>query len=68
MFVEAPDDEELRRRLLGRGETPERAEARIAEAARERAEAVSLGYDTVVNDDLDRAVAAIAGMLAESRP
>ena len=68
VFVEAPDDEELRRRLLGRGETPERAEARIAEAARARADAGSHGYDTVVNDDLDRAVAAIAGMLAESRP
>ncbi|MEE3252278.1 MAG: guanylate kinase, partial [Actinomycetota bacterium] len=58
----------VRRRVLARGATPDRGAARSAEAARERAEAVSLGYDTVVNDDLDRAVAAIAGMLAESRP
>ena len=68
VFVEAPDDDELRRRLLGRGDSAERADARIAEAARERAEAVALGYETVVNVDLDRAVAAIAGMLAERRP
>ena len=64
----APDDDAWRGRRRGRGDTPHRPEARSAEAARERAEAVSLGYDTVVNDDLDRAVAAIAGMLAESRP
>ncbi|MBC8364775.1 MAG: guanylate kinase [Actinobacteria bacterium] len=67
VFVEAPDDEELRRRLLGRGEAPERTETRIAEAGRERAEAVALGYGTVVNDDLDRAVAEITAMLAERR-
>ncbi|MDP7352281.1 MAG: hypothetical protein QF739_05740 [Acidimicrobiales bacterium] len=67
VFVEAPDDEELRRRLLGRGEAPERTEARIVEAGRERAEAVAIGYETVVNDDLDRAVAVIAAMLAERR-
>jgi len=67
VFVEAPSDDELRRRLLGRGEAPDRTEARIAEAGRERAEAVALGYATVVNDDLGRALAVIDGLLAERR-
>lgn len=67
VFVEAPDVDEQRRRLIGRGEDPERAEARISEGVRERVEAEMLGYTVVVNDDLAGAVAAIGSLIAERR-
>ncbi|MDP6975040.1 MAG: hypothetical protein QF575_00580 [Acidimicrobiales bacterium] len=67
VFVEAPDEGELRRRLVDRGDPPDRVEDRIVEARRERAAAAELGYTTVVNDDLEQAVAEIAGLLASRR-
>lgn len=67
VFVDAPDDEELRRRLLGRGDPPADAQARIAEARRERSEAGLLGYQRVVNDDLDASVARIEALIAAER-
>ena len=67
LFLDAPDDEELRRRLLGRGDPPERADQRVAEAARERAEAARLGYRTVVNDDFEDTVAAVRGLVEAAR-
>jgi len=67
LFVDAPDDDELRRRLLGRGDGPDRAEQRIAEAGRERAEAEALGYQRVVNDDLEAAIAEVRGLVDAAR-
>ncbi|HJL83171.1 MAG TPA: hypothetical protein QGF43_04590 [Acidimicrobiales bacterium] len=64
LFVDAPDDDELRRRLVDRGDGTERADARIIEAMRERAEAVDLGYTIVLNADLDRAVREVAALIA----
>ena len=63
LFVDAPDDGELRRRLLGRGDGAERADARVAEAARERRAADDLGYRRVVNDDLEATVELVAGLI-----
>ena len=63
LFVDAPDDIELRRRLMGRGDDPERADARVAEAARERREADELGYRRVVNDDLEVTVELVVGLI-----
>ncbi len=67
VFLEAPSDMELRRRLIGRGETSAIADIRIAEARRERLEAIELGYRTVINDDIDDAVNEIMAMLDARR-
>ena len=67
LFVDAPDDEELVGRLVGRGESVEQAETRVREATRERGEAEQLGYLRVINDNLDEAVARIASLIGEHR-
>ena len=66
LFVDA-SDAILRRRLLARGDSTERAEERLAEADRERAEATSLGYRFVANEDLGSAVTVVADMIAAHR-
>ena len=66
MFVDA-SDAILRRRLLARGDSTERADERLAEADRERAEATSLGYRFIANEDLGSAVAVMAEMIASYR-
>jgi guanylate kinase len=56
VFVTAPDDTELRRRLESRGEDDEETiERRLAQAERE-ARATDLFDSVVVNDDVDAAV------------
>ena len=67
LFVDAPDDDELRRRLLERGDSRERTEQRIAEAARERAEADDLGYRRVVNDDLETTIVEVRELIDVAR-
>ena len=66
LFVDASDDE-LRRRLIGRGDSRDRAEQRIAEAARERAEAGDLGYRRVANDDLETAIVEVRELIDAAR-
>ena len=66
VFVKPPSPEELRRRLAARGtESPADLERRLAAAAAEEARAPEFDA-VVVNDDLDRAVAEVAGILAGS--
>jgi len=67
IFVDAPNEEEQRRRLIERGDSEERAEERIIEGGRERTEAEVLGYLKVVNDDLEEAVKIIQEVIAEKR-
>ena len=67
IFVEAPSAGHQRARLRGRGDSDDRVAARLAKAGEERAMAESLGYETVVNDDLSRAVAAIEKIIAADR-
>ena len=67
LFVDAPDRDVQRRRLQGRGDPPERVEARIAEAEREFRDAVALGCLFLVNDDLDRVVAEIRQLIDDAR-
>jgi guanylate kinase len=66
VFVRPPSPEELRRRLTERGtETAESLDRRLAAAAAE--EAWSPEFDhVVVNDDLERVVAEVAGILSGS--
>ena len=53
VFVDAPSDAELYRRLVGRGDGADRAASRISEAARERVEAARIGYRMLVNDAIE---------------
>lgn len=68
VFVAPPSLAELRRRLEDRGtESPESLERRLAAAAAEQARAAE--FDAiVVNDDVTRATAEVAGILAGSLP
>lgn len=67
VFVEAPDPETQRARLVGRGDPPEKVAARLAESAAEAALARSLDCLFLVNDDLDHAVAEIRKLIDARR-
>lgn len=67
IFVLPPNEEELRRRLTGRGtETPEQISARLELAKEEIAQRDRFDYD-VVNDDLERAVGEIVGIIEREK-
>jgi guanylate kinase len=67
VFVKPPSPDELRRRLMSRpSAVSEDIEARLAAAAAEEAQAVAFDA-VVVNDDVDAAVAQVAGILAARR-
>jgi len=66
VFVRPPTLNDLRERLVGRGtETEAAITGRLAEAARELAQAEQFDF-VVVNDDLERVVGEVAGILAGS--
>ncbi len=67
ILVVAPDDDELERRLRGRGDSEEHVRRRPELAEIEVAEGRTMADHVVVNDDLDRAVAEVAGILAGYR-
>ena len=63
IFLAPPSWEELERRLLGRGtEGPEERERRLA-TARVEMDAASEFDHVVINDDIDRAVGELAGLI-----
>jgi guanylate kinase len=66
VFVRPPTLADLRARLEGRGtETAEELARRLAEAERELARAAEFDF-VVVNDDLERVVGEVAGILSGS--
>jgi guanylate kinase len=66
VFLTAPDEAELRRRLLDRGtETPEAAQRRLARAEAELA-AQGEFDEVIVNDDVGRATATLVGLMGLS--
>jgi guanylate kinase len=67
VFVDAPSREEQRRRLVGRGDSPEKVEQRIAIADAEAAAAAEVGMRVVLNDDLERALTELEDIIARSR-
>ena len=67
VFVDAPSPEHQRTRLELRGDDPETIARRMKKTASERAEALRMGYEIVVNDDLIRAVEAIEALIASDR-
>ena len=62
-----PSVEEQRRRLLGRGDSPEQAEARIARGRPRAPRREGARLPFVINDDLDRAVAEIRAAIDAGR-
>ena len=67
IFIEAPSREEQRRRLEARGDPPEKVSQRLAIADAEATAARDLGMHVIVNDDLDRATAAVAELIGQGR-
>ncbi|MGI9601409.1 MAG: guanylate kinase [Acidimicrobiales bacterium] len=67
LFLDAPDREVQRRRLQGRGDPPEKVEARLARGDEERVLAQGAGYRTIINDELDAAVTDVARVINEER-
>lgn len=67
IFIQVSSMEELRRRLAQRGEdTPEVIEKRLANAEREMAAVPEYRY-TIVNDEFERAVAALLGIIEKEQ-
>ena len=67
VFVDAPSPEHQRKRLQNRGDDAATVARRMRKTASERAEAEEMGYDIVVNDEVNRAVRAIEGLIAADR-
>ena len=63
IFVDAPSREEQRRRLEGRGDTPDRIQERLDLSVTELERAEALGMHRVVNDDLEQAVEEVEALV-----
>ena len=67
VFIDAPSREVQAERMRRRGDPEEKVGRRLAHAQQEVDAASGLPYVTVVNDDLDRAVGEVAGLIARAR-
>jgi guanylate kinase len=67
ILIEPPSPEALRDRLLARGDDAAAVDVRLRRAAEELTRGRVLADYTVVNDDVDRAVAEVAGILDRHR-
>ena len=67
VFVDAPTREAQRARLAGRGDPPDKVEARLACADAELSTAQELGAEILINDDLDRALEELEALIRERR-
>lgn len=62
-----PSPEVQRERLVGRGDPPDKVEARVAAAIEELAAARAMDAIEIVNDDLDATVAELAAVIQSAR-
>ena len=67
VFVDAPSPEHQRKRLENRGDDAATVARRMRKTASERDEALEMGYEIVVNDEVSRAVRAIESLIASDR-
>jgi guanylate kinase len=67
VLLVAPSRDEQASRLRGRGDRPEQVEQRLAKADEEIARARALGAVEVVNDDVDRTVDQLLGIIDDAR-
>jgi guanylate kinase len=68
VFIDTPDIAEQRRRLEGRGDPPDKVDARIAHGENERLAAADLDMHRILNDELARATAELAALIDAHRP
>lgn len=67
VFVQPPSREEQRRRLQGRGDSDEHVQLRLKKAEDEERLGAEQADVVIVNDDLERAVAEIQGIIGAAR-
>jgi guanylate kinase len=67
VFVQPPSREEQRRRLQGRGDSEQHVVERLKKAEDEERLGAEIADVIVVNDDLERAVAEIQGIIGAAR-
>lgn len=67
VFVSPPSRDEQQRRLEGRGDSPEHVAERLRKAVEEEERGAQEADVVVVNDDLDRVVAEIEGIIGAAR-
>jgi guanylate kinase len=67
IFVDAPSRTHQEDRLRGRGDPDKKVQARLAKAGDEAAVSRRLDSAIVINDDLERAVREVEGMIATRR-
>ncbi len=67
VFVQPPSRDEQQRRLQGRGDSPEHVVERLRKAEEEERLGAQQADVVVVNDDLERAVAEIEGIIGAAR-
>jgi guanylate kinase len=67
IFVDAPSPEEQERRLRQRGDPEDKVRLRMDKSAAERDLGRRMGAVTVVNDDLNRALARLHDIIAQAR-
>ena len=67
VLIVPPDDDALMARLQARGDTDAAIQARLERAAMELEKGRKVADHVVVNDDLDRAVGEVAGILEKHR-
>jgi guanylate kinase len=67
VFVRAPSPEVQEQRLRSRGDPEEHIQRRIALGKLEDAQGRKLAHRVLINDDLDRAVQELAGLVEEIR-
>lgn len=67
VLVVPPSRADQRARLEGRGDSREQVERRVSKAEEEETEGRRLAHHVVINDDLERAVGEVAGILKQYR-
>ena len=67
VFVQPPSREEQRRRLQGRGDSDDHVQLRLKKAEDEERLGAQQADVVIVNDDLERAVAEIQGIIGAAR-
>lgn len=67
IFLDTPNREVQRQRMVGRGDTPERIEQRLQKAEEELARSKELDFVHLINDELERTVDEVLALIAGHR-
>ncbi len=67
IFIDAPSREVQAERMAGRGDAPDKVVARLARSDAEADQALRLGSEVVINDELDATVDAVQAIIERNR-